>query len=78
MPVVELKKIFSVLDTNGDGVISAEEIKKAVDENEDEKTGFYENFNPFYAFTGGASVVGVFKLLQGAAAQGAGGLSLCF
>ena len=63
MPVVEeIKKIFSVLDTNGDGILSADEIRKGLAENEESDP---YPFTTLHLFTGGAtSVVGIFKLLQ--------------
>ena len=62
MPVVELKKIFSALDTNGDGVISADEIRKGLAENEESDQ---DTISTLHLFTGGAtSAVGIFKLLS--------------
>ena len=75
VPAVELQKLFALLDANGDGIVSSDEIKSAMTEYDEES----DDIDPWTAFAAGEmSLIGLFFLMM----NGGGGhglmFSLCF
>ena len=75
LAVQAIPKLFALLDANGDGIVSSDEIKSAMTEYDEES----DDIDPWTAFAAGEmSLIGLFFLMM----NGGGGhglmFSLCF